>query len=84
MTGDQPLNKIGVLTSGGDAQGMNAAVRAAADRILGLVQSGWPLDKATAQVQAGSALEPRAWRLVTFVCAEGAAGFFSTDGFTSP
>ena len=35
MTGDQPLNKIGVLTSGGDVQGMNAVHTALSFDLVG-------------------------------------------------
>lgn len=59
--------------------GADEAVKAAADRVLDLVNEGWKLDKATAHVQAHSSLGPRAWRLVMFVCAEGAAELYAAD-----
>ena len=77
MATPQPLKapadfKIGVLTSGGDAQGMNAAVRAVVRTALAVgaqpyaVMEGW-----AGAVKGGDAIKKLCWSDVSSILAEG-------------
>lgn len=77
MATPQPLKapadfKIGVLTSGGDAQGMNAAVRAVVRTALAVgaqpyaVMEGW-----SGAVKGGDAIKKLCWSDVSSILAEG-------------
>ena len=77
MATPQPLKapadfKIGVLTSGGDAQGMNAAVRAVVRAALAVgaqpyaVMEGW-----AGAVKGGDAIKKLCWSDVSSILAEG-------------
>jgi 6-phosphofructokinase 1 len=67
-----PAMRIGVLTSGGDAQGMNAAVRAVARTALArgavpyAIREGWE-----GAVQGGDYIQELAWSDVSGILAEG-------------
>lgn len=69
--GSGPM-RIGVLTSGGDAQGMNAAVRAVARTAIALgavpyaIREGWQ-----GAVEGGDAIQELAWPDVSGILAEG-------------
>lgn len=72
LAGDHSDVRIGVLTSGGDAQGMNAAVRAVVRTALAhgarpyAIREGW-----AGAVAGGDAVKPMEWSDASGILAEG-------------
>lgn len=87
MTNAHPLNKIGVLTSGGDAQGMNAAVRAVVRTALDRGVEVFAITEGyEGMVKGGEYIRPLSWDAVGGILHRGGTviGTARSDAFRTP
>jgi len=87
MTNAHPLNKIGVLTSGGDAQGMNAAVRAVVRTALDRGVEVFAITEGyEGMVKGGEYIRPLNWDAVGGILQRGGTviGTARSDAFRTP